>query len=276
MEVWNVATRCDLNDGQLPISATAHLLGALTAADLAASLRAFLDALAPFEFLTYVRYVQGRNRGPAPPELVAGLSAPDLLNVTAQCFAIYRQRFWRHDECTSIAQRLAHDDGFIAIVRFTPGDLDAPRWRRDVYRRMHIDDRLSILYAPAPGAVFGLNAYRGRRRGVFGRNEIDRVVAAAPLVREIHRLRLSGFTGRSAYVDRLERVTRRLRERFPDLSTRETDVCARIACGVTAQGIAAELELSTSTVTTLRKRAYEKLRRRRTAPGRAQLAELAC
>ena len=43
------------------------------------------------------------------------------------------------------------------------------------------------------------------------------------------------------------------------LSSRERDVCARIACGLTADGIAADLDIAPSSVLTLRKRAYAKL-----------------
>jgi len=52
-------------------------------------------------------------------------------------------------------------------------------------------------------------------------------------------------------------------------------VCARIACGVSADGIAAELDVAPSTITTLRKRAYAKLMRRGLGSGRAVLANLA-
>jgi DNA-binding NarL/FixJ family response regulator len=60
----------------------------------------------------------------------------------------------------------------------------------------------------------------------------------------------------------------------PELSARERAVCARIACGVSADGIAAELDVAPSTVTTLRKRAYAKLTRRGLGSGRAMLAGL--
>jgi DNA-binding NarL/FixJ family response regulator len=63
--------------------------------------------------------------------------------------------------------------------------------------------------------------------------------------------------------------------RLPELSPRERAVCARIACGISADGIAAELDVAPSTVTTLRKRAYAKLARRGFGSGRALLERLA-
>jgi DNA-binding CsgD family transcriptional regulator len=55
------------------------------------------------------------------------------------------------------------------------------------------------------------------------------------------------------------RVESLLRERFPRLSPREVQVCARIVTGHNAEAIALELELSGATVTTFRRRAYAKL-----------------
>lgn len=55
------------------------------------------------------------------------------------------------------------------------------------------------------------------------------------------------------------RVESLLRERFPLLSPREVQVCARIVTGHNAEAIALELELSGATVTTFRRRAYAKL-----------------
>lgn len=55
------------------------------------------------------------------------------------------------------------------------------------------------------------------------------------------------------------RIEALLRERFPVLSPREVEACARIVTGHSTQGIALELGLSMATVTTFRKRAYAKL-----------------
>lgn len=50
-----------------------------------------------------------------------------------------------------------------------------------------------------------------------------------------------------------------LKDRFPDLSPREAQVCALIACGFSVSAIAMELKVSEETVITFRKRAYAKL-----------------
>jgi DNA-binding CsgD family transcriptional regulator len=275
MEVWNVGTECSDAGEVVSVGAVALLLDALDSPDPTQSFHAFLSHIAPIDFLTHVQYVRRRQGGLAAPELLAGHAAPEIRNTTAQCFAIYRERFWRQDECTSIAQKLSGEGNFIGAVHFTPDDVSAPPWRRDVYRRMQIGDRLSFLYSPAEGAVFGVNMYRTQRHGPFRRDEIERLTAVAALVRKIHASLLAAPVQRSSAVRRLETATRQLHQQFPELSEREVQVCARIACGVSADGIAAEFNLSGSTVATLRKRAYGKLRLHGIVPGRALLTEMA-
>ena len=74
---------------------------------------------------------------------------------------------------------------------------------------------------------------------------------------------------------RIERAAAALARRLPELSERERAVCARIACGISADGIAADMDVAPSTVTTLRKRAYAKLARRGLGAGRFALHRLA-
>jgi FixJ family two-component response regulator len=57
----------------------------------------------------------------------------------------------------------------------------------------------------------------------------------------------------------VSQAAQRLARLAPALSPRERAVCARIACGLSADGIAADLDVAPSTVVTLRKRAYLKL-----------------
>lgn len=51
----------------------------------------------------------------------------------------------------------------------------------------------------------------------------------------------------------------RLAQAYPGLTPREREICARTLSGQTAQAIAEDLTLGTSTVLTYRQRAYQKL-----------------
>jgi DNA-binding CsgD family transcriptional regulator len=58
----------------------------------------------------------------------------------------------------------------------------------------------------------------------------------------------------------------------PDLTTREREVCALIALGVSSEGIGLRLGISLNTVRTYRKRAYTRLR----ISSHNELLRLAC
>jgi len=97
----------------------------------------------------------------------------------------------------------------------------------------------------------------------------------APLLKQAHRAGLGSARRQQSLDVRVADAAAVLARRLPKLSLRERAVCARIACGISADGIAAELDVAPSTVTTLRKRAYAKLTRRGLAGGRSVLAQLA-
>jgi len=274
MQTWHVDALPAT--GSLSLCAVSLLLEATSAPEPAAKLLEFLEHVAPVDYLTHVEYVEQRGKGLAAPELLEGHSAPDIPNISRQCFAIYRERFWRRDECTQVAQHMRSPDSPISVLRFKPGEADAPCWRSDVYRRMQLEDRLSFIYSPVPGVAYGINLYRGRRHGPFGAAEIERLLRVAPLLKQTHRAILApAMRQQRDLAERIQRAGLALRRQVPELSEREREVCARIACGATAEDIAADLQVAQSTVTTLRKRAYAKLTRRGLPAGRSELAQLA-
>jgi hypothetical protein len=272
MQTWQVASE----SGAAPLAASqvARLLEASACTQPAAKLLAFIDSIVPVDHLSLVEYVAHSREGLATPELVEGLSAPDLANVTPACFALYRERFWRQDEATRLAQHLGHESLPLLALHFKPADICVPSWRREIYERVSLEDRLSFLYSPVPGRGFAINLYRGRRHGPFASAEIERLLAVAPLLRQAHRAGLGGVARTHDLHARVADAMSALARRLPELSPRERAVCARIACGVSADGIAADLDVAPSTVTTLRKRAYAKLARRGFGSGRSVLARL--
>lgn len=68
---------------------------------------------------------------------------------------------------------------------------------------------------------------------------------------------------------RIEELEQRFAARFPALTPREREVCARAAIGVSVEGAALDLAIATSSVLTYRKRAYQRL-------GISSAYELAC
>lgn len=268
----------------VPASAVAALLEAPQDAAPAARMLDFLNQVAPVEYLSLVEYVdaaQDCSVDDAPRLVEAHTRHPVGRDVTGECFAIYRRRYWRSDECTRIAAQVRARPaatGPVAALRYRCSDIPLPSWRNEIYEREQLADRLTFVYAPRPRTAFAINLYRDASQGRFRSREIESLLAVCPLLAQVHRgalqLRaLLDFEPNRALAP-VPRAFLAIKSRAPELSPREAEVCARIACGVSADGIAAELDVAPSTVVTLRKRAYAKLAARGIVGGRMQLARL--
>jgi hypothetical protein len=265
----------------LAARSVAMLLDAPHDAAPAARMLDFLNQIAPVEYISLVAYAD-LDRGDAPTLVEGHGRSARTRDVTAECFAIYRRQYWRSDAATRIAQHLRQDTGGgapVTALHFQPGDIPLASWRNEIYEREHLSDRLSFLYAPLPHTAYAINLYRDDTLGAFQPAEIERLLAVAPLLRQVHhgalrlgRARVSeGFSAQT----QVQQALTAIKSRAPRLSPREAQVCARIACGMSADGIAAELDVAPSTVLTLRKRAYAKLAEAGLRGGRLALVRLA-
>lgn len=258
----------------LEASAVSLLLEAAHAAAPARHLLSFINQLAHADYISMVEYQGGS------PLLIEGHAhQPDAANVTAECFALYRQRYYRCDAATAVAEQLRHDGrhALVTALHCRADELPEPRWRNDIYEPQGLADRLSFLYAPLPRTSFAINLYRSQATGTFSRGEIERLLAVSPLLRQVHcavlQCRRNEAEARTLTKSAmLERTAATLARKAPQLSAREREVCARIACGMSADGIAVDLDIAPSTVVTLRKRAYLKLGDAGMHGGRMQLA----
>lgn len=122
----------------------------------------------------------------------------------------------------------------------------------------HDGDEACLLVAGEASAVYAIHASREPGLGGFPDDELRRWAKAAMLLRQV--ICQHPYTRPSATVsERVQRAETLLRARATRLSGREQQVAARIACGITNDGIAADLGISPATVLTLRRRAYAKL-----------------
>lgn len=258
----------------LDLDAVALLLDAPHDAAPARQMLTFINQVAPADHICLVEYPDN-----APTMIEGHAYAADVPNVTQECFSIYRQHYYRSDQATLIADHLRHQSEHapVTALHCRADDFPVASWRSEIYARQHLADRLSFLYTPVPNTAFAINLYRNESRGTFQDNEIERLLAICPLLRQVHRSVLQNPPSREASAQRsgawaLERATAQIARKAPQLSAREREVCARIACGISADGIAADLHIAPSTVITLRKRAYAKLADAGVRGGRLQLA----
>lgn len=233
----------------------ALLLDAARRPTLAPAFLRAVNHLAPAAYLSIVRY---DPQGPVLLEGHAHAAAPH--NITHDCWARYRERFFRVDELPRLAQRLrdgpAPDD--VAAMHCTAPQIPDHGWREQIYEQRGLSDRLTLLYAPVRGMACSINLYRTEAMGPFDEAALQRVLSLAPLLKQVHG-QVLGATPAHDIDRRIEAAEEALCARTAALSPRERQVCARIACGLSVDGIAADLAVAPSTVLTLRKRAYAKL-----------------
>ncbi len=239
----------------VPAAVVQGLLEVASAPLSAARLLRAIQQVVPVQYLSLVAFQRHT------PELIEGSSRDTHgRDVVAECFAIYRRSYFRSDSVMRIADRVAERPAReVAVLHCRADELPVAGWRDDIYVRERLTERFTLLHAPAPGAVQAIHLYRDDRQGFFQPSEIAQLLALAPLLRQAHHASLqvgAVVTDRQAQVAQAERRLSRL---APVLSPRERAVCARIACGLSADGIAGDLDVAPSTVVTLRKRAYLKL-----------------
>ena len=237
-----------------PVAVSA-LIDCASAPPSAATLLRAIDAVVPVEYLSLVNFRRDT------PELVEGSSRHTHdRDVVAECFAIYRRSYWRSDAVVRLADRVSRRPAReVAVLHCRADELPVAGWRNDIYVRERLTERFTLLHAPVSGAVQAIHLYRDERQGLFRPDEIDRLLGLAPLLRQAHQAALNAQGTAADRVARLDASRQKLRRLVPGLSPREVEVVARIACGLSADGIAADLDVAPSTVVTLRKRAYAKL-----------------
>jgi DNA-binding NarL/FixJ family response regulator len=104
-----------------------------------------------------------------------------------------------------------------------------------------------------------VNLYRNAQRGPFTAGELEVLLPIAPLIAQVYKssIAFQNVTSNEKSICELEET---LQVRGHEVSARERAVCARVATGMSVDGIAVDLDVAPSTVMTLRKRAYAKLR----------------
>lgn len=147
-----------------------------------------------------------------------------------------------------------------AVFHLTRDGIDHPAYREMCFTRTGTLERMSVL-CPDEQAWYSINFYRTHHSGLFASNEIAALKELAPLISSLvlKHVAVSGMSEVVLAEPPQERITRRLRDRAPDLSDRETEICALVLLGHTSESIALKLNLSVNSVQTYRKRAYVKL-----------------
>lgn len=147
------------------------------------------------------------------------------------------------------------------LYRFEPDAISQPEIAK-IYRDSDLLEKIYDLRINGR-IIYQLNLYRSIDKGHFTPDEIYQLELIVPLVTNLIRLRFQ-ICG----LDKQQRQNRKyiislLRENgtacFKTLTRQETAVCDLIVYGLTTEGMAAEMQISISSVKTYRNRAYRKL-----------------
>jgi len=267
--IWHLQT--PRRDHLVDASAVASLLQAAERPELGREMLSFVNRLATVDFISIVDY----NDACGPEQVEGHAVRAGLASVTAECFVIYRQHHFRSDQATQIADHLRRGNAPATVTasHLLAEELPSPSWRQQIYDRQQLAARFSFIYAPSHRAPYAVNLYRHRSNGPFGDRDVERLLGIGPLLRQVHRMALQAAhrpcgTGSA---ERLAAARQALALWAAALSPREREVCAQIACGVSADGMAEAMGVAPSTVSTLRRRAYVKLAQQGVTGGRLGL-----
>jgi DNA-binding CsgD family transcriptional regulator len=146
--------------------------------------------------------------------------------------------------------------GDLAVQRIRPSDIASAGFRRRFFDGPGIVERVSVIQRSHTGWC-GLNVSRHASKGHFSESELDAIAGLARLALPL----LPLTRARSAPANALTalHLEDRFALRYPSLTERERQVCARAAFGMSIEATAFELGIARTSVLTLRQRAYRRL-----------------
>lgn len=151
------------------------------------------------------------------------------------------------------------DEGTVLRLRVDPSDIVVPAYRA-MLERAGVIERVSFVRKLGASGWRCMTVVRREQSGAFTERELDWLGAffrlGNPLI-DRHRTLIGEVVENRA--DRIEELEQRFAHRFPSLTLRERQVCARAAIGVSVEGCALDLGIGASSVLTYRRRAYQRL-----------------
>ncbi|HWK63709.1 MAG TPA: helix-turn-helix transcriptional regulator [Rhizobiaceae bacterium] len=182
--------------------------------------------------------------------------------------ASYVAHFLPRDPLQTAIDRI-DGEGAVLRLKVEPDDIVVPAYKA-MMQRAGVVERVSFLRKFGGTGWRCLTVVRRRQSGPFEDRELDWLGCyyrlLMPLIDRHRALVGEVVEGRA---QRIEELEQRFAARFPALTPREREVCARAAIGVSVEGAALDLAIATSSVLTYRKRAYQRL-------GISSAYELAC
>lgn len=175
----------------------------------------------------------------------------------AEAYSRQKNQAFDHN-LEQIARGLLEPEG---IFRYRPDNASQPEIAA-VYKQGNILEKVYELRV-TQGRIYQLNLYRAIRSGPFSDDEIRGLEGLLPLIMSLVLLHFQICGADEWQKHNGKHVISFLKNNgvdyFSPLTGQETEVCDLIIYGQTTDGIAAEMDISVSSVKTYRNRAYKKL-----------------
>jgi DNA-binding CsgD family transcriptional regulator len=171
-------------------------------------------------------------------------------------FPAYRKWYLRRDPIgDAFCAAPKHND--VALQRVRPTDIAPPSFRRRFFDDAGIVERISVIQR-GDDAWRGINVARHASDGCCSDEELGSLIGLACLLLPMLPLnRRRSLATQPLTVAELED---RFANRCTSLTSRERQVCARAALGMSVEATALDLEIAKTSVLTYRQRAYQRLR----------------
>lgn len=224
-----------------------RLLSAIGTAQFGATVRDSVMTLTAGARRIYLFEATGREES----SLQYFFGEPGLVDL----FPAYRKWYLRLDPVCD-AYRAAPHCSDIALQRVRPADIASPGFRRRIFDEPGIIERVSVIQRGAD-AWRVMNVARHSSDGYFSESELSSLIGLACLVLPMLPLNRKRQPGPMPLT--VPQLEDRFALRYPSLTLRERQVCARAAIGMSVEATALDLGIAKTSVLTYRQRAYQRL-----------------
>jgi len=240
---------------QIDANCVAKLVGGIGNGNRAALASATLDLVNSLVAVQYCSILMlERNRS---PRLLSGAGWKNHWTVFNTA-TVYAREYFRSDSIYPIVVGMYNsEEHSIVVHRQMADDVGEVAYRKACYEDIGIVDRLSIVVNLGHGRCITTNLYKDKSSGSYSSADIDTLRSLARLFANCAIKHYAADVDGDAVVR--SEATERIGDLCPDLTEREREVILRILDGVTADRIAEDLGISSTTVVTYRSRAYQKL-----------------
>lgn len=199
-------------------------------------------------------YVSERAKPAGRPNLIAHKTESML----AGRIGDYMDRYFRRDPVAQ-AIEAATEGGPIVVLRVGPEDIDEAEYRRPFFEEAAIVERVSFVHRVADRWLI-MNVARRTPLGAFSDVELSDLANLSLLLLPLAARQASKLRS-AARPDPVSTqvLEDRFQDKFPALTPRERQVCARTALGMTSEATALDLGIGIGSVQTYRKRAFQRL-----------------